>query len=58
MFCSAAAGITGLDEQTITKVTKLNLADSALHAPAARLGEVEFLPARVTCGASLHYELT
>jgi hypothetical protein len=30
-----AAEITGLDEQTITKVTKLDLVDSALHAPAA-----------------------
>ena len=34
-YLAIAAEITGLDEQTITKVTKLDLADSALHAPAA-----------------------
>lgn len=33
-----------LDEQTITRVAKLDLADSALHAPAAGFGEVEFYP--------------
>jgi death-on-curing protein len=43
-YLAIAAEITGLDEQTITKVTKLGLADSALHAPAAGFGEVEFYP--------------
>ena len=43
-YLAIAAEITGLDEQTITKVTKLDLADSALHAPAAGFGEVEFYP--------------
>ncbi len=41
-YLAIAAEITGLDEQTITKVAKLDLADSALHAPAAGFGEVEF----------------
>ena len=43
-YLAIAAEIIGLDEQTITKVTKLDLADSALHAPAAGFGEVEFYP--------------
>jgi death-on-curing protein len=43
-YLAIAAEITGLDEQTITKVAKLDLADSALHAPAAGFGEVEFYP--------------
>lgn len=43
-YLAIAAEITGFDEQTITKVTKLDLADSALHAPAAGFGEVEFYP--------------
>jgi len=43
-YLAIAAEITGLDEQTIIKVTKLDLADSALHAPAAGFGEVEFYP--------------
>ena len=41
-YLAIAAEITGLDEQTIIRVTKLDLADSALHAPAAGFGEVEF----------------
>ena len=43
-YLAIAAEITGLGEQTITKVAKLDLADSALHAPAAGFGEVEFYP--------------
>lgn len=39
-----AAEVTDLDVETITKVTKLDLADSALHAPAAGFGETEFYP--------------
>ncbi len=39
-----AAAVTGLDVITATKVTNLNLADSALHAPAAGLGDVEVFP--------------
>ena len=43
-YLAIAAEITGLDEQTLIRVTKLDLADSALHAPAAGFGEVEFYP--------------
>jgi death-on-curing protein len=43
-YLAIASEITGLNEETITKVAKLDLADSALHAPAAGFGEVEFYP--------------
>lgn len=39
-----AAEVTGLDAETVTQVTKLDLADSALHAPAAGFSETEFYP--------------
>jgi death-on-curing protein len=41
-YLAIAAEIIGLDEETIIRVAKLDLADSALHAPAAGFGEVEF----------------
>ena len=34
-----AAEVTGLGATTIAQVTKLDLADSALHAPAAAFGD-------------------
>jgi death-on-curing protein len=43
-YLAIAAEVTGLDVNTVTKVTNLNLADSALHAPAAGFGDVEFFP--------------
>ncbi len=43
-YLAIAAEITGLDEETLIRVAKLDLADSALHAPAAGFGEVEFYP--------------
>jgi death-on-curing protein len=43
-YLAIASEITGIDEETITKVAKLDLADSALHAPAAGFGEIEFYP--------------
>ena len=39
-----AAAVTGLEVDTLMRVTKLDLADSALHAPAAGFGDVEFYP--------------
>ena len=51
-FLAIAAEATGLDVVTITKVTNLNLADSALHAPAAGFGDVDLYPDFVAdCGA-------
>ena len=37
-----AAEILDLDERTLQQVTKLDLADSALHAPAAGFGDQDF----------------
>jgi death-on-curing protein len=39
-----AAEVTGLDLDTLIKVTQLHLADSALHAPAAGFGDTDFYP--------------
>ena len=36
--------VTGLTVETIARVTKLDLADSALHAPAAAFADTEFYP--------------
>ena len=43
-YLAIAAEVTGLDIETVIKVTKLNLADSALHAPAAGFGDTDFYP--------------
>ncbi len=43
-YLAIAAEITGLDPATLTRVTKLGLAESALHAPSAGFGETEFYP--------------
>lgn len=39
-----AAEVTGLDVETVMRVSRLDLADSALHASAAGFGETEFYP--------------
>jgi death-on-curing protein len=41
-YLAIAAEITGLGPATLTRVTKLGLAESALHAPSAGFGEIEF----------------
>ena len=43
-YLAIAVEVTGLDTETILKVTNLNLADSALHAPAAGFGDTDFYP--------------
>ncbi len=43
-YLAIAAEITGLDTLTLIRVTKVDLAESALHAPAAGFGETEFYP--------------
>lgn len=43
-YVAIAAEVTGLDLDTLMKVTNLNLADSALHAPAAGFGDTDFYP--------------
>lgn len=39
-----AAEVTGLDEAVIGKIANLDLADSALHAPAAGFGDADLYP--------------
>lgn len=41
-YLAIAAEVTGLSVETITHAAKLDLADSALHAPAAGFGDTEF----------------
>lgn len=43
-YLAIAAAVTGLDATTLTRVTRLSLADSALHAPEAGFGGVELYP--------------
>ncbi len=43
-YLAIAAAVTGLDAATLLKVTSLDLADSALHAPAAGFGDTDFYP--------------
>ena len=43
-YIAIASEITGLDIATVMKIANLDLADSALHAPAAGFGETEFYP--------------
>lgn len=43
-YLAIAASVTGLDTTTLIKVTKLGLADSALHAPGAGFGDTDFYP--------------
>ncbi len=43
-YVAIAAEVTSLDAATVMKVANLDLADSALHAPAAGFGETEFYP--------------
>jgi death-on-curing protein len=43
-YIAIAGEVTGLDEVTVMKLANLDLADSALHAPAAGFGETEFYP--------------
>ncbi len=43
-YLAIAASVTGLDVDTIIKATKLDLADSALHAPSAGFGDTDFYP--------------
>jgi death on curing protein len=43
-YLAIAAEVTGLVAPTPQRVTKIELAESALHAPAAGFGETEFYP--------------
>jgi len=52
-YVAIAAGVTGLGAETVVHVAKLDLAESALHAPAAGFGDVEFYPDFVAKAAVL-----
>lgn len=43
-FLLIAEAVTGLDVKTLTKVSRLPLADSALHAPSAGFGDDDMYP--------------
>lgn len=43
-YLAVAAAVTGLDVRTLITATKLDLADSALHAPSAGFGEQDLYP--------------
>lgn len=43
-YLAISAEVTGTDLKTITSAAKLDLADSALHAPLASFGGEEFYP--------------
>jgi len=48
-----AEAVTGIEAATLTRVSRLELLDSALHAPQAGFGEVEFHPEFVDKAAVL-----
>lgn len=52
-FIAIAQAVTGLDLQTVLNVTNVDLADSALHAPAAGFGDDDFYPEFVDKAAVL-----
>lgn len=43
-YLAIVAEVTGLELATVVKITNLDLADSALHAPAAGFEERDFYP--------------
>lgn len=43
-YVAIAEEVTGLDETTVLRVANLDVADSALHAPAAGFGESDLYP--------------
>lgn len=57
-YLAIAAEITGLDDDSVSRVARLHLADSALHAPAAGWGEDDLYPDFVDKAAVLVVRLT
>jgi death on curing protein len=56
-YIAIAAEVTGLSVPTLESVTKLDLADSALHAPSAGFGDTEAYPDFVDKAAVLIVDL-
>jgi death-on-curing protein len=57
-YLAIAAEVTGLDEDSLSRVARLHLADSALHAPAAGWGDDDLYPDFVDKAAVLVVRLT
>lgn len=57
-YLAIAAEVTGIEPETIARVAKIDLADSALHAPAAGFGDTEFYPDFADKAAVLVVRLT
>jgi death-on-curing protein len=57
-YLAAASEVTGINVDTIIHATKLNLDDSALHAPQASFGGEDFYPNFVDKAAVLLSRLT
>jgi death-on-curing protein len=53
-----AEAVTGMAAQTLLRVTQLGLLDSALHAPQAGFGGIEFYPGFADKAAVLVVRLT
>jgi hypothetical protein len=56
-YLAVAAEVTGLDTDTVARVAKVHLADSALHAPAAGFGDCDARAAQGPVGGSVWWEL-
>jgi death-on-curing protein len=56
-YLAIAAEVTALDVDTLLRVSRLGLAESALHAPASGFGETEFYPDFVDKAAVLAVRL-
>ena len=52
-YLLVAEAVTGIDAVVLAKAARLELAESALNAPQAAFGEVEFYPEFVTKAAVL-----
>lgn len=52
-YLAVAGAVTRLDDPTLLAATKLDLADSALHAPSAGFGEQDLYPELVDKAAVL-----
>ncbi len=57
-FVETAAAVLELPEETVVKMARLDLAESALHAPQAGWGELEFYPEFAMKAAVLLVRLT
>jgi death-on-curing protein len=51
-YLAVGAAVTGLGDRTLITATKLDLADSALHAPSAGFGEQDLISRLCRQGSS------